>query len=226
MKSQRSILFGLVVMMVTALAFTAACGAKTYRDKARVGAKAVGELALAIDKQERDLYAANLPGYDKAAHLKVGDGIYKMIVAVQAYERAAKELPQGSATPVQKVEAAKLSALAALDSLVAIIPEVSNVREPLLRAIAAVRAALMPPTARLTQGYPVSQSSAPFGGDALIWAEFITAALSAGRITVEALKGFFKGQGVSDEELDALDVRLSAAAAARKAEADAADDGA
>jgi hypothetical protein len=208
---------------VAGLALTViACGAKTYRDQARVGAKSIGELALAIDKQERDLYAANLPGYDKAAHLKVGDGVYKLLVAVQAYERAAKQLPESGATPTATVEAAKMSALAALDSLVTIIPQLEAVRDPLLRAIAAVRAALMPPQARLTQDLQPLQSSMPIGGgDALIWAEFITAAIGAGRITFEGIKGFFKSHGVSDEELDALDARLSDAIAARKAEADA-----
>jgi hypothetical protein len=209
---------GAVVALTLAIG---ACGAKTYRDQARVGAKGVGELALAIDKQERDLYAANLPGYDKAAHLKVGDGIYKMLVAVQAYERAAKQLPESGASPTATVDAAKMSALAALDSLVAILPQIAGIRDPLLRAVAAVRAALAPPQARLTQDTPVQQSGAPYGGSALIWAEFITAAIAGGRITFEAIKGFFKSQGVSDEELDALDARLSDAIAARKAEADA-----
>ncbi len=199
------------------LALTTACAAHTVRDKVRVGALTVGELALEVDKQERVVYAADVPGYDKAAHDKVGVAVVKMLQAARAYEAAAREWPKGGALPETVDQAAK-AINAALDELVLAVPAIDGVRVPIYKAIAAVRAAIATQGAALGGDLHVSQASLPSGGLLEFVALFNIFAqlIQSGKMTFDRLRSIAKQEGASDEQLAELDLRLSDAIAARE----------
>lgn len=134
------------------ISLQASCAARGARNKAQVGALAIGEAVLGLDQVEHTLYRADPPPYDKPAHDKLGDAILKALHASRAYERAVVEWPTGATKP-QIVDAAEKGLTAALADVEAALPQAGAAREPLLRALAAARAAF-------------AAQTVPAGGDA------------------------------------------------------------
>ena len=120
-----------------------ACAAKTPVARLQVSALAVGEAVLAIDQAERDVYRANLAGYDKADHDRIGAIVLKLLYAARGFERAVATLPASATSPSQEVLAAQAAVLAGLDDLTEALPAAERVRAPMLAAAAGVRAALV-----------------------------------------------------------------------------------
>lgn len=195
-----------------------ACAAKGVRNQTRVGALSVGEAVLALDQAEQQLAAAGIPGYDVLAQKAVGAGVLKVLHAARAYERAAKDYPVSGSVPEQ-LAAAKVSITRALDDLVAAVPDISGVREPLLRAVNVLRAVLTSSSADAgTLPVVRAQALPPQVAGIFALANLFVGLLSSGRSTVERLKATLQKEGATDEELEAVDLRLSEAIARREAE--------
>jgi hypothetical protein len=181
-----------VAAVLVALVGSAACAAKTVRDQARVGALGVGESVLAL-----------------AQVLKVNDGVIKVLYASRAYERAVAAWPDGGTAPEQ-VDAAKAGLTKALDDLVAIAPQIEAVRQPLLRAIAAVRAALTAQAnAHALDGVVMAQTLPGGLVQLFAFANLILSLVSSGRSSFTKIKDILQKAGATDEELKELDDRLS-----------------
>lgn len=212
----RSVAISLMLVTVIALA---ACAARGPRNKAQVGALTAGELALAIDQNERQAYAAGLPGYDKAAHDRVGVAVTKVLYATRAYERAVAAWPADNATAPAGVEEARKGLNAALTDLEQAIPAIAGVRDPLNRAISALKAALASPSTAV-HVVPIQLAQLPGGGVMAFMAfmQLFASLLSSGRTTYEKVRSLLEKEGATPEELADLDVRLSGAIAAREAE--------
>lgn len=207
-----------VVLAVGLLSASVACAARGARNQARVAALTVGEAALALDQVERDLYAAGIPGYDKLLHDQVGQGVLKVLYAARAFERAARQWQDGLEAPAA-VDAARVGVTVALDDIEHLLPAAAAIRDPLLRALAGIRAVLASPQAMLPPG-PVRLAQLPSGGllGFLALMQVFAALVSEGRTTFARLVSVAKQEGATDEELDALDLRLTSAIDARAAE--------
>lgn len=83
---------------------TSAC-AGTLRDRVRTSALASGELVLSLDSEEAALYQAG--AYAEAKHKAAGETIDTLIVAVRAFERAARAWPETMPEMPQNVSAAQ-----------------------------------------------------------------------------------------------------------------------
>lgn len=207
-------------VLITALVIlTVACAARGARNIARVGALTAGELALEVDKQERLAYAGNIPGYDKAAHDKVGAGVLKLLQAERAYERAVAGWPEGVDTVPEIVTTTKAALAGAMTDLQTLLPAIAVVRDPIQRALDALDAFLKKPIAS-TQLEGVTLAQLPGGGVMAIFAlmELITGMLASGRTSYDRLRVILAKEGATDEELVALDTKLSDAIALREAE--------
>lgn len=215
----RTLTRSLTLLLACALLLTVtACAAKTVRNQARVGALTVGEAVLALDSAEQSIAAANVPGYDLPAQKAVGAGVLKVLHAARAYERAAKDYPVDGPVPQQLAEA-KVGINRALDDLVAVVPAIAGVREPLLRAVNVLRAALTSSSADAgTLPVVRAQALPPQVAGLFALANLFVGLLTSGRSTVEKLKATLQKEGATDEELDALDVRLSEAIAQRESQ--------
>jgi hypothetical protein len=197
-----------------------ACAAKGVRNQTRVGALAVSDAVLALNSAEQSIAAANVPGYDVPAQKAVGAGILKVLHAARAYERAAKDYPANGPAPQQLADA-KVGINRALDDLVAAVPAIAGVREPLLRAVNVLRAALTSASAD-AGSLPVIRAQAipPQIAGLFALANLFVGLIGSGRSTFEKLKATLQKEGATDEELDALDLRLSEAIAGREAQQD------
>lgn len=214
-QSSRSLITAAAVAILLILP---ACAAKGVRNQTRVGALTVGEAAIAIDQAERQVAAANVPGYDASAQKQVGAGILKVLHAARAYERAAASWQENGPVPEQ-ISAAKVGISQALDDLVAVTPSIEGVRSPLLKAIEVLRAALA--AASADAGHlPVVRAQAlpPQIMGLFALANLFVGLVSSGRTTFEKLKAALQKEGATEEELAALDVQLSDAIARREAE--------
>jgi len=130
-----------VILTLSASSF-AACAARGPRAQIRVAAMSIGETALAIDQVERQVYAAGLTGYTKADHDRIGAIVLRVLYAARAFERAAAAISEGVNTRTEALTVAEVAVLAALDDLTKALPAIDGVRDPLLKAIATVRAAI------------------------------------------------------------------------------------
>lgn len=209
--------FLLMAFLCVTLATVWACAAKGVRNQTRVGALTVGEAALAIDQAEHQLLAANVPGYDVAAQKAVSAGILKVLYAARAYERAAKDYPT-TGTASEQIAQAKVGVARALDDLTAAIPATTAVREPLLRAINALRALLTPSADAGALPVVRAQALPPQVTALFALANLFVGLLSSGRSTYAKLKETLQREGATDEELEALDAHLSEAIARREAD--------
>ena len=203
-----------------ALALTlgvAACAAKTPRDRGRVSALAVGEAVLTLDQAERQLYEGSV--YDKATHDKLGAVVLRVLYASRAFERAMAGWSEGVPMP-QAVGTAEAALRAALADVEKAVPQAAAARDPLLRALAAIRALLTPPQAQLLPDRPVLVAQLPAGGLMGLFALFnlLSSLLASGRTTYDRLRALLKAEGATAEELAELDARLSDAIARREAE--------
>jgi hypothetical protein len=209
--------FLLMAFLCLTLTTVWACAAKGVRNQTRVGALTVGEAALAINQTEQRLAAASVPGYDVAAQKAVSAGVLQVLLAARAYERAAKAYPE-SGSPSDQVAQAKVGIIHALDDLAAAVPAVTAVREPLLRAIDALRVLLTPSADAGSLPVVRAQALPPQVTALFALANLFVGLLSSGRSSVAKLKELLQREGATDEELDALDVRLSDAIAERQAD--------
>ena len=207
---------------ITALAIviaagSAACAARGPRNQARVGALAVGDLVIAVSQAERSMYQTKV--YDPPAHEKLDAAIAKALFAARGYERAVKAWPTDTPAP-EAVDKAKAGLLAALSDVEQVIPAVAAARDPLMRALAAVRAALASPGAELLHGVTPQHAQLPPGELMAFLAlmNLFGSLLQSGRTTVARLKDVLRKEGASDAELDALDDRLTAEIERREAE--------
>lgn len=204
-----------VALAVLAIGWQA-CAARGPRNQSRVAALTVGEAALGISRMETQLYRGNV--YAKDVHDTLSDPILKVLYAARGFERAVAAWPEGADAPAT-VEAAKQAVLVALADLEHVVPTVAAARDPLLRAIAAVRAALADPLAGL-QAVPPVQAEMPPGGllAFLALVNVLGSLFQSGRTTFDRIKAALKAEGATDEELATLDAALSEEIAAREAE--------
>lgn len=136
----------LLIALLVAIASLEACAARGPRNTTRVAALAVGEAALGLDQIERQAYTSGLYGADavaaKATHDAIGGKVLIVLRAARAFERAAASWPDDGTPAPAAVDAARAGLLAALADVETILPAAAAARDPILRALAAVRAAL------------------------------------------------------------------------------------
>lgn len=210
---------GLALVFALSAYLQTACAAKGPRNTTRVAALTAGDLALDLDKTERDIRAANLAGYDKPKQDAVGAGILKVLYATRAFERAARQWHEGDNTPAA-VDSAKAAVVTALNDLQNVLPAIDGVRIPLLKALNALKAFLSQPTAYLADVPPI-HAELPLPPAVLsifALAQLAAQLVASGRTTFGKLKAALQKEGATDEELDALDVKLTDAIAQREAE--------
>jgi len=198
-----------VIAVVLGLSLVA-CAAKAPRDQARVGALTVGQAVVALEQVERDIRESGVAGYDADAQRKVRTGLRQVAYAARGYERAVRQWQDGVDAP-GAVDAARTGLVAALDDFAKVAPQVEAVRIPLLRALAAIRAALTLPVARSTMP-PLDQAQTPGlppQVQLFALAQLILKLVASGRSSVEAIKGSLSKAGATDEELDAIDGKLT-----------------
>jgi hypothetical protein len=188
------------------------CAAKTARDKTRVASLGIGEVALGLDRIERDLYGGNV--YDKATHDKLGQGVLKVLYAARGYERAAAGWAPGGPAP-DVVDQARKGVLDALADFEKLIPQLAPARDPLIRALNAIRAAVASPQADLKLPTVVQAQAAPLF-DFLAIIQVLGSLLASGRTTYERIRELLKKEGATDLELGEMDLRLTAAIDARE----------
>jgi hypothetical protein len=213
----RSVRIGSLVTAVTLALVVGACA--SARNTARAGAVTFSHLAHDVKVTEDQVYAAKIPGYDRAAHMKVQQGIRKVLVVASAYDSAVHDWP-ADAKATDAVIASQKALNAALDELTQVLPGAAAVREPLNRAIAALRAALGAQLVEARLG-PV-QTAGLVGGDAvgfLMLLQLGIGLFTAGKMTFSDLSGFLKAKGATDEELEAAKALVDADIAAIDAEA-------
>ena len=201
------------------LALVTACAARSARDQARSSAVTVGEAVLAIDQLETQLATAQIPGYDATAQKPVSAAILKALHAARAYERATKAATASAdRSALAQLEAAKHAVLTALDDVVAVVPASEAIRGPLTKAVNVARAALAAATARIGGEVPVQGAQLPASIPALLQlASVIASLIASGRSSIERIKAALSKEGATDEELDALDDRLTEAIDRREA---------
>lgn len=209
--------FALAFIALVLLAVVTACAARSTRDQARSSAVTVGEAVLAIDQLETQLATAQIPGYDATAQKPVSAAILKALHAARAYERATKAATASAdRSALAQLEAAKHAVLAALDDVVAVVPASEAIRGPLTKAVNVARAALA--TARIGGEVPVQGAQLPASIPALLQlASVIASLIASGRSSIERIKAALSKEGATDEELDALDDRLTEAIDRREA---------
>lgn len=203
-----------VRLSVLALVLALSACASAPVAKARTTALVVGEAILGVDQIERQLYRGNV--YDKATHDNLGAIILRALYAGRSYERAVAQLETGQSLPAD-VESAFKAVEVAIDDLQKAIPATAAARQPLMKGIAAIRAALAALSARQT--LPVVRT-AQAGGVMGIFAllQILAQLLASGRTTVDRVREFLRREGATDAELADLDARYTAAIAAREAE--------
>jgi hypothetical protein len=209
-----------LVGIFVAMCAAQACAAKGPRNTTRVAALTAGDLALDVDKAERDIYAAGIKEYGKPQHDAVGDQVLKVLYATRAFERASRQWHDGETTP-KAVDDAKAALVAAIADLERVIPATEAVRTPLLKALNALKAYLSSPSAFLDAAPPLQTAELPLPAGALAilaWAQLAGTLIASGRSSLEKLKSALQREGATDEELDALDVKLTAAIAQREAD--------
>lgn len=211
--------FALAFIALVLLAVVTACAARSTRDQARSSAVTVGEAVLAIDQLETQLATAQIPGYDATAQKPVSAAILKALHAARAYERATKAATASAdRSALAQLEAAKHAVLAALDDVVAVVPASEAIRGPLTKAVNVARAALAAATARIGGEVPVQGAQLPASIPALLQlASVIASLIASGRSSIERIKAALSKEGATDEELDALDDRLTEAIDRREA---------
>lgn len=212
--------FALAFIAVVLLACVTACAARSTRDQARSSAVTVGEAVLAIDQLETQLATAQIPGYDATAQKPVSAAILKALHAARAYERATKAATASAdRSALAQLEAAKHAVLTALDDVVAVVPASEAIRGPLTKAVNVARAALAAATARIGgEVVPVQGAQLPASIPALLQlASVIASLIASGRSSIERIKAALSKEGATDEELDALDDRLTEAIDRREA---------
>jgi len=211
--------FALAFIAVVLLACVTACAARSTRDQARSSAVTVGEAVLAIDQLETQLATAQIPGYDATAQKPVSAAILKALHAARAYERATKAATASAdRSALAQLEAAKHAVLTALDDVVAVVPASEAIRGPLTKAVNVARAALAAATARIGGEVPVQGAQLPASIPALLQlASVIASLIASGRSSIERIKAALSKEGATDEELDALDDRLTEAIDRREA---------
>ena len=211
--------FALAFIAVVLLAVVTACAARSTRDQARSSAVTVGEAVLAIDQLETQLATAQIPGYDATAQKPVSAAILKALHAARAYERATKAATASAdRSALAQLEAAKHAVLTALDDVVAVVPASEAIRGPLTKAVNVARAALAAATARIGGEVPVQGAQLPASIPALLQlASVIASLIASGRSSIERIKAALSKEGATDEELDALDDRLTEAIDRREA---------
>jgi len=211
--------FALAFIALVLLAVVTACAARSTRDQARSSAVTVGEAVLAIDQLETQLATAQIPGYDATAQKPVSAAILKAVHAARAYERATKAATASAdRSALAQLEAAKHAVLTALDDVVAVVPASEAIRGPLTKAVNVARAALAAATARIGGEVPVQGAQLPASIPALLQlASVIASLIASGRSSIERIKAALSKEGATDEELDALDDRLTEAIDRREA---------
>ncbi|HND25053.1 MAG TPA: hypothetical protein PK229_12090 [Rhodocyclaceae bacterium] len=211
--------FALAFIALVLLAVVTACAARSTRDQARSSAVTVGEAVLAIDQLETQLATAQIPGYDATAQKPVSAAILKALHAARAYERATKAATASAdRSALAQLEAAKHAVLTALDDVVAVVPASEAIRGPLTKAVNVARAALAAATARIGGEVPVQGAQLPASIPALLQlASVIASLIASGRSSIERIKAALSKEGATDEELDALDDRLTEAIDRREA---------
>lgn len=205
---------------VTLALVVGACA--SARSTARAGAVTFSHLAHDVKVTDDQVYAAKIPGYDQAAHLKVQQGIRKVLVAASAYDSAVHDWP-ADAKATDAVIASQKALNDALTELTQVIPGLAAVHEPLNRAIAALKAALGSQSVEARIG-AVTLAGLP-GGDAAGFLALLQLGLglfTAGKMTFADLAGFLKAKGATDEELEAAKALVDADIAAIDADAAAA----
>lgn len=215
MKTQTKI-YSILAAMALLVFIAAACA--SARGAARSGAVTFSHLAHDVKVTEDQVYAAKIPGYDQAAHRKVQGGIRKVLVAASAYDSAVHDWP-ANATATAAVIASQKALNEALTELAQAIPAVAAVRDPLNRAIAALKAALATQSV-LVQGPGVKSAQLPGGGvlSYLALLQILIGLFQAGKMTFSDLAGFLKAKGATDEELEAAKALVDADIAAIDAE--------
>jgi hypothetical protein len=187
------------------------------RSHARAGAVTFSHLAHDVKITEDKVYDSKIAGYDQAAHLKVQQGIRKLLVAASAYDTAVHDWP-ADAKVTDAVLASQKALNDAITELTQVIPALAAVNVPLNRAISALRAALGAQT--------VQAAGAVLPTDAAGILALLQLALglyTAGKMTFSDLVGFLKASGASDEDLEAAKALVDADIAAIDAEAKAAE---
>jgi hypothetical protein len=206
-----------VVILALALGVSA-CAARGPRAQAQVSALALTDLAVDISRAEQTVYEASVAGYDKAAHDTVGRGILKVLYATRGYERAAGAWPEGAPKP-EHVTQAGLALGLALDDLTKVLPAIAAVRDPLNRAIAALRAALagLQVDASTT---PVLPAQLPPGGilGMLALVQVLGKLFTDGRTTVARFREWLAREGATAEDFAKADATISEEIAIREAE--------
>lgn len=130
-----------VLVALIPFLFATGCAAKGPVNTARVAALTVGEAVLAIDEAEMTVYTAGtVPQYDRAAHDAVGGYILKALLAARGYERAVRALP--ITKDQSSIDAAHDALVQAFTDIEHALPALQPVRQPVLMALAAARAAL------------------------------------------------------------------------------------
>jgi hypothetical protein len=203
--------------LLTTTIFTGACAARGARNRAQVAALSVGELALELSKTEREIYAAGVTGYTKADHDRVGVALTRVLYATRGYERAVAQWPDG---PVPAAVTTALQGLqAALVDFGQALPALAPVRDPLLRAAAALRAALAALTVRATVS-DVRLAQLPGGGVLAFMAliQLLAQLVHSGKTTYGRVRDILAQEGATPEQLARLDAQLSDEIARREAE--------
>lgn len=209
-----------------------ACAARTPLHRAQVAALTFGDIALEINQTEWNVYRSNVPGYDSAAHDKVGLAILKVIRLARGYERAVSLWPENSAVP-QAVVDAKHALNVGLDDLVKALPALDAVRSPLNRVINTLVAAISDPKLSrqvidadhwiiaTINTHKTRGQSQPWQAEVPpIFAVFsmLVQLVAQGRIAVGRVREFLEKEGATPEELASLDAKLTLAEAERVAE--------
>lgn len=206
-----------IIALAIVSSIGAGCAARSPVARVQVGALAVGEAVLGFDQVERQLYQGNV--YDKATHDSLGAVILKTLYAARAYERAAVPLVEGQPLPATVTDALA-GVQAALADLEKAIPAVTTARDPLLRALAAIRAAIAAVQTTQAERPQLVLAQAPGGGIFAIFAflNILGSLIQTGRTTITRLRDILAKEGATPEELASMDAALSEAIAAREQE--------
>lgn len=184
-----------VVGMVLAAGVVSACAARSPIGKARVGALVFSRAAHDVKLAEDQLFAANLPEYDKAKHQAVQQKVRAVLVAAVAYDDAAKQLKPGDSKPQAVIDAGN-ALVVAVTELSKSIPKLGGAERALVAVVAGLQSSIA------TYLATPMNAEMPFQG-VFGLVGLLLGLIQQGRIEVDALKELLKKSGATDDEIDA-----------------------
>lgn len=210
-----------VVALALALAPSAACAAKGARNQARVGALTMTEALVAIDRAEITVSEAGIPQYTTDARDRVGLAIGKVARFVAAYTVAVEDWDQDGTTVPQAVLDADKGLRGAVDELEKALPVIAAIRDPLSRALNALKALIPSPPQSVIEGSEPDVVIAQLPPGVMLFMtlmNLLSKMLGDGRLTIDRIKALLKKEGATDEELDAAKATSLEIAERREAE--------